>query len=200
SADILCEFLEIAVHQILYIRDLYPPGIFERRQKYNIPVQLSRHPELNQYITDAVLGIKPHVVKNEVQCVSVVLLSPSSQPVERFVFEITPPAEKKLEGVDDKLQRLEQSLRAFVLRLNTCDAMLQKLPPDCTFSVLVYTKGSATMESNEKHLLQEFPWVEADDELCQMKEARMIPLKSVSSDLLKMQLYIEQAPRKMELT
>lgn len=40
-ADVLCEFLEVAVHLILYVREVYPVGIFQKRKKYNVPVQVS---------------------------------------------------------------------------------------------------------------------------------------------------------------
>jgi len=37
---VLCEFLEVAFHLILYVREVYPPVVFERRKKYNVPVQV----------------------------------------------------------------------------------------------------------------------------------------------------------------
>ena len=37
---ILCEFLEVAFHQILFTRGVYPSGFFERRRKYGISVQV----------------------------------------------------------------------------------------------------------------------------------------------------------------
>lgn len=40
-ADVLSEFLEVAVHLILYVREVYPVGIFQKRKKYNVPVQVS---------------------------------------------------------------------------------------------------------------------------------------------------------------
>lgn len=40
----LCEFLEVAVHLILYVREVYPVGIFQKRKKYNVPVQVSPPP------------------------------------------------------------------------------------------------------------------------------------------------------------
>lgn len=42
-ADVLCEFLEVAVHLILYVREVYPVGIFQKRKKYNVPVQVNPH-------------------------------------------------------------------------------------------------------------------------------------------------------------
>lgn len=41
-ADILCEFLEVAIHLILYVREVYPSGIFQKRKKYNVPVQVRK--------------------------------------------------------------------------------------------------------------------------------------------------------------
>lgn len=52
KADLLADFLEVAVHLILYARNVYPPTIFERKKKYDVPVRLSRHPELNKYISE----------------------------------------------------------------------------------------------------------------------------------------------------
>lgn len=41
SGGVLCEFLEVAFHLILYIREVYPAVVFERRKKYSVPVQVS---------------------------------------------------------------------------------------------------------------------------------------------------------------
>lgn len=62
-ADVLSEFLEVAVHLILYVREVYPVGIFQKRKKYNVPVQMSCHPELNQYIQDTLHCVKPLLEK-----------------------------------------------------------------------------------------------------------------------------------------
>lgn len=43
-ADVLSEFLEVAVHLILYVREVYPIGIFQKRKKYNVPVQVGDFP------------------------------------------------------------------------------------------------------------------------------------------------------------
>lgn len=34
-------------------------AFFEKRRKYNIPVWMCVHPELNQYIKDVLVGAKP---------------------------------------------------------------------------------------------------------------------------------------------
>jgi mitotic spindle assembly checkpoint protein MAD2B len=81
AVKIFLEFLEVATHMILYTRSIYPPGtsgiidliawhrvmtdrslthteIFEKRSKYEIPVHMSRHPELNSYIASTLGGLR----------------------------------------------------------------------------------------------------------------------------------------------
>lgn len=49
--------VEVAVHTILYVRQIYPVDLFIRRKKYDTPVFQSRHPALNQYISGAVKAV-----------------------------------------------------------------------------------------------------------------------------------------------
>jgi len=58
----IIEFIEVAIHTILYVRQVYPPDLFVRRQKYNTPVFQSRHPALNEYISGAVKAISEELV------------------------------------------------------------------------------------------------------------------------------------------
>ncbi|XP_015766791.1 PREDICTED: mitotic spindle assembly checkpoint protein MAD2B-like isoform X2 [Acropora digitifera] len=88
AGGVLCEFLEVAFHLILYVREVYPSVVFERRKKYNVPVQMCCHPDLNQYILDVLQTIKPLLEKGDVQRVSLVISDKKFQPIERFVFEI----------------------------------------------------------------------------------------------------------------
>ncbi|KAJ8021591.1 Mitotic spindle assembly checkpoint protein MAD2B [Holothuria leucospilota] len=200
ASDIFCEFLEVSIHQILHVRGLYPEGIFERKKKYGVPISMCRHPELSKYISDAVNGIKCAVKKNEVQKVVVVILDSERTPVERFVFEIAPVQQNLKESLqsDDKyLLELEQSLRAFLLRINVSDSMLHKVPADSTFNILVHTKGGSAMETDDTHFLQEFPWMAADDSVCSLKDPKMIPLKATGAEsILRMQLYVEETVNK----
>lgn len=49
--------VEVAIHTILYVRQIYPAEIFVRRKKFETPVFQSRHPTLNEYISGAVKAI-----------------------------------------------------------------------------------------------------------------------------------------------
>ncbi|KAJ7393017.1 MAD2 mitotic arrest deficient-like 2 [Desmophyllum pertusum] len=196
SGGVLCEFLEVAFHLILYVREVYPPVVFERRKKYNVPVQMCCHPDLNQYIFDVLQTTKPLLEKGEVQRVALVISNKKLIPLERFVFEIGNP-----EGVsaseDNFLLHTEKALRGFLLKINACDALLEPIPPGCTFSILVYTKESSFLKLQEDRKVQEFPWVQADEGNI-LKDSIMIPLKSTTTGIVKMQLFVEECAHKME--
>jgi len=198
SGGVLCEFLEVAFHLILYVREVYPPVVFERRKKYNVPVQMCCHPDLNQYILDVLQTAKPLLEKGEVQRVVLVVSNKKFIPIERFVFEIGNPEELSATGSEDNfLLHTEKTLRGFLLKINACDALLEPIPPGCTFSILVYTKESSFLKLQEDRKVQEFPWVQADEGTT-LKESIMIPLKSTTAGILKMQLFVEECANKME--
>jgi len=56
--EISCATVEVAIHTILYVRQVYPADIFVRRKKYETPVYQSRHPTLNEYISGAVKAVR----------------------------------------------------------------------------------------------------------------------------------------------
>ena len=47
----------MAIHTILYVRQVYPADLFVRRKKYETPVYQSRHPGLNEYVAGAIKAI-----------------------------------------------------------------------------------------------------------------------------------------------
>ena len=64
------DFLTVAIHTILYERNIYPQDSFIRARKYNFPVRQSRHPKVCKWIQDAVAA-----VENEMLKVGIVFLS-----------------------------------------------------------------------------------------------------------------------------
>ncbi|GFN79421.1 mitotic spindle assembly checkpoint protein mad2b-like [Plakobranchus ocellatus] len=89
TVDILAEFVEVSIHCILYSRGVYPQGVFEKRIKYNVPVQMCLHPGVCDYINNVIDSIKMLLLHGQVEKISVVILKDeTSVPVERFVIEI----------------------------------------------------------------------------------------------------------------
>uniref|UniRef100_A0A0P4VZC2 Mitotic spindle assembly checkpoint protein MAD2B n=1 Tax=Scylla olivacea TaxID=85551 RepID=A0A0P4VZC2_SCYOL len=197
SSDIVLELLEVAINLILYTREIYPQAVFQRRKKYNIPVQMCIHPGLQSYISECVGSLRPVLEKGEVQKVVLVVLSAQGTPVEKFIFEIvqhpTRPHDIKQ---DPHLTRMEEALRAFCLKLSISDSLLQPLPPDCSFVMQIQVPGHvpAALSSAPQH--QEFPWVEAEKEQVEVSSPHLVPLKTLRTEVCKMQLYVEESASK----
>lgn len=58
-ADLTCEFLEIAIQQVLYHRGLYPKEIFQLFKKYHVAIHMSIYPELTNYVSEILKLLKP---------------------------------------------------------------------------------------------------------------------------------------------
>ncbi|KAG0715804.1 Mitotic spindle assembly checkpoint protein MAD2B [Chionoecetes opilio] len=155
------------------------------------------HPGLQSYISDCVGSLRPVLEKGEVQRVVVVVLSPKGIPLEKFIFEIvqhpTRPHDIKH---DVHLTRMEEALRAFCLKLSISDSLLQSLPPECSFVMQIQVPEHipATLSSGSKH--QEFPWVPAERQQMEVTNPHVVPLKTLRTEVCKMQLYVEERANK----
>lgn len=65
------DFLTVAIHTILYERNIYPQTSFIKARKYNYPVRQNRHPRLCKWIMDAVASVEVEMLKvRNLLCVS----------------------------------------------------------------------------------------------------------------------------------
>lgn len=60
--------VEVAIHTILYVRQVYPAELFIRRKKYDTPVFQSRHPALNAYVSGAVKAVGEELLQACSKC------------------------------------------------------------------------------------------------------------------------------------
>ena len=58
-----CDFLTVAIHTILYERNIYPQTSFLKARKYNYPVRQNRHPKVCKWIQDAVAAVEGEMLK-----------------------------------------------------------------------------------------------------------------------------------------
>ncbi|GAB1524537.1 hypothetical protein RhiTH_007691 [Rhizoctonia solani] len=84
----LVEFLEVAIHTILFIRGVYPPDLFVRRRKWDAPVYQSRHPALNEYIAGAVAAVRDELLLGTVDKMVMVIKSGQDIALERYIFSL----------------------------------------------------------------------------------------------------------------
>ncbi|BFZ15184.1 hypothetical protein BsWGS_18223 [Bradybaena similaris] len=193
GVDILAEFIEVAIHCILYNRNLYPQGVFEKRVKYNVPVQMCLHPDVCGYIGSVLDSLKTLISKGRVDKVSVVILQEETNlPIERFVLEVG-DIRDSWKQKDPHLFKVEQALRSFLLKLNVSDALLQPARKGTTWTVHAHTMNSTLAAADAELIQKDFPWIEAEEKHQKIENAKIVPIRSMTSDIFSLQLYAEEA-------
>ncbi|KOS23222.1 DNA polymerase zeta processivity subunit [Escovopsis weberi] len=69
-------FLTIAIHSLLFHRELYPPASFLTTRAYNLPVHQSRHPLVCAWVADAVSALTPHLARGALSRIALVVHGP----------------------------------------------------------------------------------------------------------------------------
>lgn len=72
--DMLCEFLEALVHQVLFARGLYCAASFEDRRLYDTFVHKNRHPGVIQYVNSAAYNLKVPQSKKKIHKIGFILI------------------------------------------------------------------------------------------------------------------------------
>ncbi|KZP25435.1 DNA-binding protein [Athelia psychrophila] len=166
TAQGITEFIEVAIHTILYVRQIYPADLFVRRKKYDTPVFQSRHPALNDYISGAVKAIGEELVlvrinmplsrvrlpedfcQGNVDKVVVVIKDKEEKALERFIFSVQNMIEVEPYNKDTNIQEamsseaLGQYFRGFLVKLNMVEAQLGQMymGDDLSFAILIELK------------------------------------------------------------
>jgi len=195
--SVVIELLEVALNMILYVRNIYPDGIFKKYRKYNIAVLMSCHPEVNSYIKDVFASIQPLISKGDIEKVVFQIINKDGCPVERYCFEM------KFLGDNSKCCYfdVEEHVRALLLKLNVCESLLSPLPAECSFQILAHTKRSTLTAMEESNNFQDSPWVVAEDKGGGvLEDANIIPIRSCSNQAFILQCYAEENTKLKGLT
>ena len=85
----LVSFLTVLVHQILYLRRLYPLRSFLSARAYNFPVRQSRHPSVCGWVLSAISAVEDQLSKATLREVSVVIFGVETNEVfERYRLDL----------------------------------------------------------------------------------------------------------------
>ncbi|KAK9307130.1 hypothetical protein QLX08_002453 [Tetragonisca angustula] len=190
ATDILLEFLEVAFNQILFFRNLYPKEIFVKKKIYSICIYVSEHPELNEYIKNVLNAIRELVKEDEnsVKTVNLVFYNKQKEPIEKFVFDLAKLQANNTEK-DPYYLKTEESLRTICLKLSMCETYLKPLPEDSSFSIEIETYETAHVSLNENPHCEDFPWI-INEDAPEMINKNLLPLKTIKTDCLNMQMYV----------
>ncbi|KAF2661336.1 DNA-binding protein [Lophiostoma macrostomum CBS 122681] len=89
-------FLTAYVHTLLYLRALYPPTTFIRARFHNTPVHQSRHPDVCDWIRDAVSAVRDELLAGTVARIGVAIFwygsneaTGSPKIMERYMLDVS---------------------------------------------------------------------------------------------------------------
>ncbi|KFG79754.1 REV7-like protein [Metarhizium anisopliae] len=161
-------FLTVALHSILYHRQLYPPATFLTARAYNLPVHQSRHPGVCAWLRDAVAAVAAQVRTGSARHVALVIHAPASfDVVERWIFDLHsfpatwgdddathfnnasrhPPAPDAPVNWTD----VNEALRGALSRISQVAQSRPHLPEGCTFTIGIELRDEALPPIQASH-------------------------------------------------
>ncbi|PLW25211.1 hypothetical protein PCASD_24630 [Puccinia coronata f. sp. avenae] len=174
------EFLEVAFHQILYLRNVYPGDLFEQRKKFNVPVMSSRHPVLTSYIGEVISQSMEEVVKGLAKKLILAVQDSSTMPHrtrEHFVFNLqylVDPITTFENEADRDIRPIaaygtkadaELHIRAFLIKLNSCNSHLgDPIKQDLTWTTFLELNDTTKEPVSEQSKKNDQPpqWIPCD--------------------------------------
>ncbi|KAJ1301728.1 hypothetical protein OPQ81_008961 [Rhizoctonia solani] len=207
----LVEFLEVAIHTILFIRGVYPPDLFIRRRKWDAPVYQSRHPALNEYIAGAVGAVRDELLLGKVDKMVLVIKNGQDVALERFIFSLRTvvqpgPSEMSRWNKDMVVQNslpflaLPQHFRSFLVKLSLVEAQLGDLPPDddMSFGIFLEFQDGANPSANKG--TDPPPWTAAHSQHTSAgtsDDAQLRVVRALETGVIDLALAIQESGEKL---
>ncbi|KAH9937304.1 DNA-binding protein [Fomitopsis serialis] len=196
----ISEFIEVAIHTILYVRQVYPVDLFVRRKKYDTVAFQSRHPALNEYISGAVKAVEDELVLGALDKVVVVIKNKDEVALERFIFAlhslIKVEAYNRDTSVDEAItpRSLGQYFRSFLGRSRAA------VRHDLSFAIVIELqddRAPAASTDNDPP-----PWIPAAEEHATAgasDKAELHMLRVVETGIINLALAVQESEEKLKL-
>jgi len=120
---IIPEFVEVLIHQIIFLKRVYPDVIYKKRRMFNLPVMMSRQPWVNDYISKVTQQMKTNIdERRAIVIYSVnVIFSRDGKGYQRFRVKLPNLTNIEFDSLgyepSDFREKLEQHLSNILLRL-----------------------------------------------------------------------------------
>lgn len=139
--------IEICIHLFLYLRKIYPNGIFKKQKKYGSLIYVSIYPPLNKYINDVLKGAKHlnklrRLNKIEIQLYTEIDDDKKQIPLETFILDDIIKYSIDITN-DEHLIEFEESCKIVIMELYDKLKNLKPLPKNTKFKISLITTQSA---------------------------------------------------------
>ena len=191
NCELLTEFLEVAIHVILCERRVYPEAIFTSQRAFGVPVKMSRHPEVNDYISTALRDARPLLDADAVENVVVVVADGRGATVERFVFALGGPRADAACRVDvDAVEATEYAMRGLLAKLALAGTQLPPPPPNAAFRLLLETRDAPDVVAPFV-AAPACGYVDSGGQNGRVDGATVVPVRTVETPLAAFSLHVE---------
>jgi len=135
NTDILIETLQVFINQILYLRNIFPERMFNKRRFLNLIVYISTYPSLNSYIGE-VLKTARFLLRskdqNNLRSLDLLIYSGVNNLIESYSFDIN----KRINAVNNKyLTETEEQIRMGLSKLKKRFNLLPDLKENIRFKL-----------------------------------------------------------------
>ncbi|KAF5840364.1 mitotic spindle assembly checkpoint protein [Dunaliella salina] len=143
SAQIVAEYFQYAVNNILYQRGVYPQETFDVAKKYGCNLWLNNDEGLTKYLHAVLQQTKVWLEQGKLkQLVLVITEADTKEVLERWTFDINTNRDV-LEGkgpLPDKPEKeITQEIQAIMRQISASVSFLPLLESRCLIDILVYT-------------------------------------------------------------
>ncbi|PRD35246.1 UNVERIFIED_CONTAM: mad2l2 [Trichonephila clavipes] len=112
SSSALCGFLELAIHHLLYVKNVYPRNCFKSIRRNNFKIWTCKHPGVRKYILDFLDFCHQLLVKDKNLRISFVLKRNSGVIIECYNFDVK---------VNDLIQSQDEVVDVIDRLLSICE-------------------------------------------------------------------------------
>ncbi|KAL9958925.1 hypothetical protein ACROYT_G036002 [Oculina patagonica] len=149
SAELVTEFFEYGINNILYQRGIYPADSFKREQFYDMTLFKCDNKELQEYLSKVLEQVKDWLQENTLQRVVMVISQvDTDEVVERWQFDIQ--CENTTKATDEKgatskppapksKKDIQREMRDVIRQITASVTFLPFLDGQCAFDLLAYT-------------------------------------------------------------
>ncbi|KAL1514130.1 hypothetical protein ABEB36_003441 [Hypothenemus hampei] len=193
--DIILEFLEVTIHNILYVRKLYPDVIYTLKKKYGVSVYQLIHPDLVKYIEECLKAVAFNIRNRQLKKLFI-CFEEDDTIIDTFVIDIL--SITQLSNRNQYLVDFENNLRDFMLKLHSNRYYFKEIKSgEARFSIHLQTTTLSHLEFNKIPQYESFPWIldnQLKDHLDLSIDTSMsiVPIHKIEADFLKLQIYVEK--------
>lgn len=186
STEIVKEFFNYSVNNILYQRGVYPPESFKRVSNYGLSMMVTTDEGLLAYLSNILRQLEVWLTNGSVQkLILVVKGSESGQTLERWVFDCECKLKENTSNnsgevvADKSTKEVTQEIQALIRQITASVTFLPLLNEPCQFDLLVYADKEATV-----------PVTWEDSDPCLIANSEQVKFRSFSTKIHKVDVAV----------